>query len=39
MRGNDFLDKMELIDPAFIEAADNKPQKKKISWKEEQHIH
>ena len=32
MRGNDFLDKMELIDPAFIEAADNKPQKKKISW-------
>ena len=28
MRGKDFLDKMEQIDPAYIEAAD-KPAKKK----------
>lgn len=32
MRGNDFLDKMELIDPAYIEAADVKPTKKKNNW-------
>lgn len=34
MRGKDFLDKMELIDPAYIEAAD-KPAKKKnnfVKW-------
>ena len=31
MRGNEFLDKMELIDPAYIEAADVK-QKKKNAW-------
>ena len=29
MRGNDLLDKMELIDPAFIEAADKLPEKTK----------
>lgn len=29
MRGNDFLDKMELIDPAYVEAADDKPKRKK----------
>lgn len=28
MRGNEFLDKMELIDPAYVEAADAKPKKK-----------
>ena len=28
MRGHDLLDKMELVDPAFVEAADNAPQKK-----------
>ncbi|MBQ8910120.1 MAG: hypothetical protein IJY91_03690 [Oscillospiraceae bacterium] len=32
MRGNEFLDKMELIDPAYIEAADAKPKKKKNVW-------
>lgn len=31
MRGNEFLDKMELIDPAYVEAADKKP-KKQPSW-------
>ena len=31
MRGKDFLDKMELIDPAYIEAAD-KPAKKKNNF-------
>ena len=29
MRGNEFLDKMELIDPAYVEAADATPKKKK----------
>ena len=29
MRGNEFLDKMELIDPAYVEAADAEPKKKK----------
>ena len=29
MRGNEFLDKMALIDPAFVEAADAMPKKKK----------
>ena len=28
MRGNDFLDKMDLVDAAYIEAADKAPQKK-----------
>ena len=32
MRGNEFLDKMELIDPAYVEAADTKPRKKKNTW-------
>ncbi len=32
MRGNEFLDKMELIDPAYVEAADKKPYKKKRIW-------
>lgn len=32
MRGNEFLDKMELIDPAYIEAADIQPNKKKSVW-------
>ena len=35
MRGNEFLDKMELIDPAYVEAADTKPKKKKnigVKW-------
>ncbi len=32
MRGNDFLDKMELIDPAYVEAADTKPRNKKNVW-------
>lgn len=30
MRGYDFLDKMSLVDPAYIEAADLKPKKKNI---------
>ena len=29
MRGNELLDKMELIDPAYIEAADTAPNKRK----------
>ena len=32
MRGSEFLDKMELIDPAYVEAADTKPKKKKKVW-------
>jgi len=32
MRGNEFLDKMELIDPAYVEAADTKPKKGKNAW-------
>lgn len=32
MRGNEFLDKMELIDPAYVEAADAAPKKKKSVW-------
>ena len=35
MRGNEFLDKMELIDPAFVEAAEAKPKKRKntlVKW-------
>ena len=29
MRGNELLDKMDLIDPAYIEAADTAPNKRK----------
>ena len=32
MRGNELLDKMELIDPAYIEAADTAPNKRKSAW-------
>lgn len=32
MRGNELLDKMELIDPAYVEAADAEPKKKRIVW-------
>ena len=32
MRGNEFLDKMGLIAPAYVEAADAKMNKKKSSW-------
>ena len=33
MRGNEFLDKMELIDLAYVEAADAKPKGKKKLWR------
>ena len=32
MRGTEFLDKMELIDPAYVEAAEAEPKKKKNVW-------
>ena len=32
MRGNEFLDKMGLIDSAYIEAADVKPKQRKYAW-------
>lgn len=32
MRGNELLDKMELADPAYVEAADRKPLRKRRSW-------
>lgn len=32
MRGNELLDKMELIDPAYVEAAEVKPKGKKNIW-------
>ena len=32
MRGNELLYKMELIDPAYIEAADAEPRKKRNAW-------
>ncbi len=32
MRGAEFLDKMELVDPAFIEAADANPKKRNNGW-------
>jgi len=32
VRGNEFLDKIELVDPAYVEAADAKPTGKKRSW-------
>lgn len=31
MKGNEFLDKMELVDPAYVEAADVKPNTRKYS--------
>lgn len=39
MRGDEFLDKMELVDPAYVEAADmepqNEPQKQKYGQTEQ----
>lgn len=32
MRGNELLDKMELIDPAYMEAADVNPKRRKNAW-------
>lgn len=32
MRGNELLDKMELVNPAYVEAADANPRKKKHVW-------
>ena len=32
MKGNEFLDKMELIDPSYIEAADAAPKARKKLW-------
>lgn len=32
MRGNELLDKMELVDLSYVEAADTKPKKKKNVW-------
>ena len=32
MRGNRFLDKMDLVDPAFVEEADTLPVKKSYGW-------
>ncbi len=32
MRGNEFLDKMELIDPAYVEGAEAQPKKKAHIW-------
>lgn len=32
MRGNELLDKMDLIDPVYIEEADTKPKMKKSLW-------
>ena len=32
MRGDSLLDKMELIDPAYVEAADEMPKRKKRGW-------
>ena len=32
MKGHEFLDKMELIHPAYIEAADRKPVQKRHGW-------
>ena len=30
MRGNEFLDKMELVSGQYVEAADKKPKKKNV---------
>ncbi len=32
MRGNELLDKMELVDPAYVEEADEQPPKKRSPW-------
>lgn len=32
MRGDELLNKMELIDPAYVEAAEEKPAKHRVSW-------
>lgn len=32
MRGNEFLDKMELVDPAYVEEADQQPPKVRKAW-------
>lgn len=32
MRGNEFLDKMGLVDPAYVEAADRAPGHRKSTW-------
>lgn len=32
MRGNEFLDKMELVDPAYVEEADQQPPKAQNRW-------
>nr|MCU6753893.1 hypothetical protein [Bovifimicola ammoniilytica] len=32
MRGNEFLDKMELVNSEYVEAAEKVPYKKKKSW-------
>lgn len=32
MRGDEFLDKLELVDPAYVEAADARPNKRKSTW-------
>ena len=32
MRGNEFLDKLELVDPAFVAEADGAPVKKRAAW-------
>lgn len=32
MKGNEFLDKMELIDPSYVKAADAKTKREKTSW-------
>lgn len=34
MNGKQLLGKMDLIDPEFIEAADRKPRKRPIMWKQ-----
>ena len=33
MNGNELLDKMELIDPAYVEAAEGRPAKKRRVWR------
>lgn len=32
MRGTEFLDRLELVDPAFIEAADEQPRRRRPAW-------
>lgn len=33
MRGGELLDKMELVDPAYVAAADRPPQLRRVRWK------